>query len=195
VPQFQSAIINLRREPQGRVGPRYVCERLRFRALGAGLPSMVELTDGSLITGPPKSEAGKRVLTLPSFLLPDLRRHLEEFTEEGENSLVFTGPKGAPMRRPNFSRTWRVATESARLTGIHFHDLRHAGNHFAAGTGASLAELMGRMGHSTARAALIYQHRTTERDRLLAAAISATVKAELTKAAQPSGTRRAREPQ
>jgi len=97
------------------------------------------------------------------------------------------------MRRPNFSRTWRMATESASLTGIHFHDLRHAGNHFAAGTGASLAELMGRMGHSTARAALIYQHRTTEHDRLLATAISATVQAELKKAAKPSGTQRARE--
>jgi hypothetical protein len=41
--------------------------------------------------------------------------------------------------------------------------------HFAA-TGASLRELMGRMGHSTTRAAVIYQHRTTERDRFIAAA-------------------------
>jgi hypothetical protein len=37
---------------------------------------------------------------------------------------------------------------------------------------------MGRMGHST-RAALIYQHRTAERDRLIAAAISAAVEAEI----------------
>jgi hypothetical protein len=37
------------------------------------------------------------------------------------------------MCRPNFSRTWRMTTESASVAGIHFHDLRHAGNQFAAG--------------------------------------------------------------
>jgi hypothetical protein len=37
---------------------------------------------------------------------------------------------------------------------------------------------MGRIGHSTTRAAVIYQHRTIERDRLIAEAISAAVEAE-----------------
>ena len=37
------------------------------------------------------------------------------------------------------------------------------------------------MGHSTIRAALIYQHRTTERDRLIAAAMSEMIEAELAK--------------
>jgi hypothetical protein len=52
---------------------------------------------------------------------------------------------------------------------------------------------MGRMGHSTTRAALIYQHRTTERDRLIAAAMSALVEAELDETEDPSGTQRARD--
>jgi hypothetical protein len=47
---------------------------------------------------------------------------------------------------------------------------------------------MGRMGHSTTRAALIYQHRTAEPDRFIAAAISAAVEAELGDADRPSGT-------
>jgi hypothetical protein len=54
-------------------------------------------------------------------------------------------------------------------------------------------ELMGRMGHSTTSAALIYQHRTTERDRFIAAAMSEIVKTELGEADRPSGTQRARE--
>jgi len=66
------------------------------------------------------------------------------------------------------------------------------GNHIAAATGASLRELMGRMGHSTTRAALIHQHRTTERDRLIAAAMSQLVEAELGEAHSTSGTQRAR---
>jgi integrase len=45
--------------------------------------------------------------------------------------------------RPNFSRIWARALAKAGMTGIHFHDLRHACNHFAAVSGASTRELMG----------------------------------------------------
>jgi|HubBroStandDraft_4_1064222.scaffolds.fasta_scaffold517085_1 hypothetical protein len=92
--------------------------------------------------------------------------------------------------------TWNSSPHQATtgLPGVHFHDLRHTGNHFAAATGASLRELMGRMGHSTTRAALIYQHRTTERDRLIAAAMSQLVETALDRHGDiPSGTQRARE--
>ncbi|HZX99297.1 MAG TPA: hypothetical protein VFE92_07400 [Dermatophilaceae bacterium] len=57
------------------------------------------------------------------------------------------------------------------MAGIHIHDLRHTGNHFAAMTGASTRELMGRMGHASMDAALIYQHRTADRDRAIADAL------------------------
>ncbi len=155
--------------------------------------SVVELVDGSLVTGPPKSEAGKRLVTLPPFLLPEIETHLDQFTAPDNDSLVFVGPKNGPLRRSNFSGIWRSATESAGLTSFHFHDLRHTGNHIAAATGASLRELMGRMGHSTTRAALIYQHRTTERDRLIASVISQLVETELDRTdSSSSGTQRAR---
>jgi len=41
--------------------------------------------------------------------------------------------------------------------GLHFHDLRHTGNHLAAASGASLKDLMAWMGHDSERAAIIYQ--------------------------------------
>ena len=49
--------------------------------------------------------------------------------------------------------TWNKAVEKAGVPGLHLHDLRHAGNTLAA-EGASLRELMARMGHNRARAAL-----------------------------------------
>ena len=55
---------------------------------------------------------------------------------------------------------------------MHFHDLRHTGNALAAATGASTKELMARMGHSSVRAALIYQHASRNRDKEIAVAIS-----------------------
>jgi hypothetical protein len=60
---------------------------------------------------------------------------------------------------------------------VHFHDLRHTGHHLAAATGATTKELMARMGHSTMRAALTYQHATQERDRKIADGLSEQIKA------------------
>jgi len=41
----------------------------------------------------------------------------------------------------------------------------------AAATGASLKELMARLGHSSTRAAMIYQHATQDRDEAIAKAL------------------------
>lgn len=118
-------------------------------------------------------------MSIPAFLLEDVEAHLDRFTGPRDDTLVFTGPKGAPLRRSNFTRAWRRATSSAGLVGIHFHDLRYTGNTMAGEAGASLRELMDRMGHSSMRAALIYQHRSTRRGKMIADAISARVSAEL----------------
>ncbi|GII03004.1 tyrosine-type recombinase/integrase [Planobispora takensis] len=72
------------------------------------------------------------------------------------------------LRRPTFSRIWAKALKSAQISGVHFHDLRHTGNTFASQSGATLRELMNRMGHSTTRAALIYLHTENDRDRKIA---------------------------
>lgn len=50
-------------------------------------------------------------------------------------------------------------------TELHFHDLRHAGDTLASTAGASTREPMTHMGHSSSRAALIYQHMARDRDR------------------------------
>ncbi|MEV0216060.1 site-specific integrase [Micromonospora sp. ALFpr18c] len=44
--------------------------------------------------GPPKSEAGNRVVTLPAAARTVLAEHLAEFVGEGPEALVFTGDKG-----------------------------------------------------------------------------------------------------
>jgi hypothetical protein len=51
---------------------------------------------------------------------------------------------------------------------------------------------MDRLGHSSTRAALIYQHGSAERDRLIAAGISELAAAERGRSKSPSGTERAR---
>jgi integrase len=128
--------------------------------------------------GPPKSDAGRRVVVIPPLILPDVRAHLADIA--ASEAIVFTSPTGKLLRHPNFRRgVWLPALAATGLTGVHFHDLRHAGNHMVASAGASLRELMERMGHSSPRAALIYQHSTDERQRALAEAVARQAQAAL----------------
>jgi integrase len=100
------------------------------------IETTAELDRGGLVPETPKSAAGRRTVSFPAELVPELRWHLDRFGVPGE----------------------------AGVPGHHFHDLLHVGGTLAATTGASLKELTARLGHSSTRAALIYQHATRDRD-------------------------------
>lgn len=136
---------------------------------------LAQLSSGQMVAGPTKSEAGFRTVALPELIVDDVRDHLTRFAKSGDAALIFVGEKGAMLKRGNWRRSvkWPDAIEQAGLPeGFHFHDLRHTGNHLAASAGASTKELMHRMGHGSMRAALIYQHATSERDQEIAKAVS-----------------------
>lgn len=121
---------------------------------------------------PPKSEAGYRVVTIPPPAVSDIREHLDRVAGPAQADFVFTGPKGGPLRRATFYKAWRLAKSAAGIdAALKPHDLRHTGNTLAAATGASTKELMARMGQSSARAALLYQHATQDRDEAIAKAL------------------------
>ena len=73
------------------------------------------------------------------------------------------------------SDRWIVACDAAGVTGLHFHDLRGSGATWAAHGGATVAELMARLGHTTPNMAMRYQHATQERDAALAAKLGASL--------------------
>jgi integrase len=131
-----------------------------------------ELSGGELVLGPPKTDAGRRTVSIPDVLISDLEAHLENFAAPGPDGLVFCSEDGKPANRKTFYRAWNHATEACGLDGFRFHDLRHTGNTLAAATGASTKELMARMGHASPRAALIYQHATRDRDAAIAQGLS-----------------------
>lgn len=146
----------------------------------------------------PETAAGMRVVHLPPHLIPDLQRPLDTFVP-ADCLYVFPNSKGAPLRRGSFASVWQRARVRAGVPHLRFHDLRHTGNRLAAATGASTRELMSRMACSSMRAALIYQHATTDRGAAIAAALSrlAARGASGTRcvdplARRPSGRRRVR---
>jgi integrase len=89
-----------------------------------------------LVLGPPKSRAGRRLVTLPDFLAPGVRSHLVEFVGPATDAFVFTGPAGAPIWRGNLNKLlrWSENVGAIGAPGLHFHDLRPTGNVLAAST-------------------------------------------------------------
>jgi len=114
----------------------------------------------------PKSDAGKRVIAVPSQVLSELARHIEEYS----GPTYFMPRRGHPDEylHPNtFRNRWQTAAGQAGFKGFVFHDLRHTGLTIYAQQGATAAELLHRGGHSSLEVALRYQHATIERDRML----------------------------
>jgi len=133
-----------------------------------------EMQDGTLVDDDPKSLAGKRPISLPRALRTDIELHLGRYAEAGPTGRLFVGPQGGIPRRRNFNRVWKQALAVANVKtdpGLHLHDLRHTGSNWSAQSGATLKELMARIGHSSTRAAMIYQHATRERDEAIADAL------------------------
>jgi integrase len=130
-----------------------------------------QLRDGSLVLGPPKTDAGRRTVHYPLTLADAVTSHLSAFVASEPESLLFTGEKGGPLRPHVLQAAWECARRSAGVT-YRLHDLRHLGATLAAGTGATTKEIMRRLGHQSAAAALVYQHASENRDEAIAAALS-----------------------
>jgi integrase len=135
--------------------------------------AQVEVPGRPVTYGPPKGVMGARTVHLPKQVAVVLATHLAEFVPHRTDALVFATKGGAPVRSAQRSAMFARARKAAGRDDLRWHDLRHTGATLAAHTGASLAELQRRLGHSTARAALIYQHASDERDRELAARLNA----------------------
>lgn len=134
----------------------------------------VTRVDGEYVVGTPKTQAGVRDVAIPPHLVPVLREHLAT-NMHGRDGLLFPAA-GDPTKHLAPSALYTVfyrAREAAGRPDLRWHDLRHTGAVLAAQSGATLAELMGRLGHSTPAAAMRYQHAAQGRDAQIAAALSA----------------------
>ena len=128
---------------------------------------------GEVIVGTPKSRAGVRDVAIPPHLVPILQTHLTRHAQAGRDGLLFPSERGANLSPHTFYRHFERACAAAGRPELRVHDLRHTGAVLAAQTGATIAELMSRLGHATPQAAMRYQHAAVERDQLIAARLSA----------------------
>jgi integrase len=131
------------------------------------------------VVGTPKSEAGVRTIAIPPHIVAPLAAHIERYSQPGPDGLLFPNTEGQHMHHGSLYKVFRPARAKAGRPDLRWHDLRHTGATMAARSGATLAELMNRLGHSTVAAALVYQHAADDRDQQIAERLSRMAQEEL----------------
>jgi integrase len=132
-------------------------------------------TDSGFQVTTPKSDAGRRDVEIPPHLLPIIKAHLDTHVPPRRDALLFPAKGGGHLAPASLYRNFYRARTAAKRDDLRWHDLRHSGAVLAAATGATLAELMARLGHSTPGAAMRYQHASQGRDRQIAKLLSKLV--------------------
>lgn len=145
--------------------------------------------NGRTIVGMPKSDAGVRDVAVPPHLHQMLVDHVGRHAQIGEEGLLFSairaaagtcdcgyrGCTGGHLMSTVLYKAYDPARRAAGRPDLRWHDLRHTGAVLAASTGATLAELMARLGHSTVSASLRYQHAAAGKDAEIARRLSALI--------------------
>jgi integrase len=146
-------------------------------------------TKGQVTNDRPKTSAGVRDVTIPPHLMPMVTDHLANHVKGGPESLLFHDRSGRNLRPSEFQAAWHAARDAAGREDLKFHHLRHTGAVLAAQSGATLADLMGRLGHTTPAMAMIYQHTAADRDRLIADRLSQVAMAAIGGSARAASPR------
>jgi integrase len=107
------------------------------------------------VEGKPKTAAGKRVISLPAFLLDMLREHhaqqlgLCKAADNWEDhDLVFPNLRGGYLHPGHMGESFRKLLKEAGLPHIHFHDLRHSAASILLCMGVNVKVIQELLGHS-----------------------------------------------
>lgn len=118
----------------------------------------------------PKS--GKsRTVVVPPHIRADIEHHLDTYVAEDVEALLFPAQRGCHLNDMVFRGPYIAALAAIGRDGVRVHDLRHFAGTQTARVG-NLVETMGRLGHSTVKASLIYQQIVSGRDVEVADALS-----------------------
>jgi integrase len=127
---------------------------------------------GKFYPGEPKTAAGVRDVAVPPHIRPVIKAHLKNHVGSDAEALLFPTDEGIHMHGDNYRTPWEKARAAIGKPNLRVHDLRHAGAVLAAQSGATTAELMHRLGHTTPQMALRYQHVAEGRDAEIAERLS-----------------------
>lgn len=106
----------------------------------------------------PKTKSSKRTLPISEELASILRTHSARHVDLGPDALMFGTSTGQPLLSSNRSQMFARARRAAGREDLDFHDLRHTSLTEVGKIGVPDKVLQKRGGHSTMKAASVYQH-------------------------------------
>ena len=165
------------------------CDLLRSRLL---IRESLSEVSGRLYFGPTKTHQD-RVIILPPFLRDRLAAHLATHVAKDPEALIFTSPKGEPLRSSNWRRrVWRPACETSGMPeGLRIHDLRHTAASLLVSAGANVKAVQRHLGHATATQTLDrYAHLFTDDLEAIAERLEEVWAAGNASSARPGGVSR-----
>jgi integrase len=130
----------------------------------------VTAADGELHIGRPKSDAGRRDLPMPEFVVRAIHRHRLQQSERllalgVRPELVVCNTIGEPFQPATFSGMWKDWATAHGFGRITFHGLRHGAATLLLAAGVSDAVAMRTMGHAHTRILARYQDVVSELQR------------------------------
>ena len=147
--------------------PNYAAATSTSNTGGYGCAGPSPTTTAPTTRAAPENGGRQSATWLSPRTYPDaVRRHLLEHAHPGRDGLLFYADNGGHLRTGSAMHdAFHAAREGAGRPDLRFHDLRHTGATLAAAAGATVAELMARIGHTTPAMAMRYQHATADRAR------------------------------
>lgn len=116
----------------------------------------------------PKSQKGRRTVSLPLFAITGLRAHRTRQLQDrllagadwrGEDwDLVFCTTRGTPIESTNLLRDFKKLLKRANLPDMRFHDLRHSAATLLLVKGVAERVVMEILGHSQLSQTMRYSH-------------------------------------
>lgn len=118
----------------------------------------------------PKSAAGRRTVAIPAPAQSDLAEWLERHdATRGAGDLLFPAQNGVdPISDGTLRKAHKRAARRIGRESLTLHDLRRTGATLAGRSGATVKEIMRRLGHTRPDVAMLYQVADDERDRAVA---------------------------
>ena len=157
-----------------REGELFALARKHYNAFNRTLTierAVKKLAGRPAFIGATKTVGSNRTVVLPKIAAEALEQHLAQYVGSDPESIIFATGTGSLVTSSKLSNWWVPARNRAGLPTLRWHDLRSTGLTIAASTGASITALMNRAGHTSVRAAMIYQKLTKADDQKIADSI------------------------
>jgi integrase len=123
--------------------------------------------------GPPKTQSGRRRITLPEFAVAALRHQQGATSAQADSgNAIFRNAHGKVPQPCDLSRRFREACKRAGVRSLRIHDVRHAHATLMVAAGVDVKTVQRRMGHASLAMTLgLYAKMVQSGDELAASAL------------------------